>query len=310
MQRTKKIIHADTAHKRNIFGNGITCAVLDTGILPSHPDLTDGLIGFLDFTKSHISSHIPMKPPEEAYDDNGHGTHVCGILAGNGRCSNGLYCGIAPLSRLIVLKILDKNGSGEIENFFYAIRWLLYWKDFLNIRIVNISFGTNTSEYMSETSDFVLSVEALWKNGLVVLCAAGNSGPGKETIGSPGISRKLITVGSLSTSRKKNYSGCGPTASCIKKPDVVAPGNHIISCNGFYNPKAPVSARNYPYCAKNGTSMSTPMVSGAIALLLSQKPELSPKEIKLRLMESSDNLFLPHSRQGWGQLNVSRLLML
>lgn len=310
MQRTKKNIHADIAHKRHIFGAGITCAVLDTGVLPMHPDLTDRLAGFLDFTKSYVSSDTPLKSSKEAYDDSGHGTHVCGILSGNGSCSNGIYCGVAPQARLVVLKILDKNGSGEIENFFHAIRWLLYWKDLLKIRIVNISFGTTTSEHMSENSEFVRSVETLWAGGLVVLCAAGNAGPGSETIGSPGISRRLITVGSSGSPRKKNYSGCGPTASCIKKPDVVAPGSHILSCNGFYNPKLPVSPRNYPYCAKNGTSMSTPMVSGAIALLLSQHPELTPKEVKLRLMESSDNLFLPHSMQGWGQLNIARLLLL
>ena len=309
MQRTKKIIHAATAHRRHIFGTGITCAVLDTGVLPTHPDLRGQLAGFLDFTRSSISPDTPIRPSKEAYDDSGHGTHVCGILSGNGSCSNGMYAGVAPQARLIVLKILDKNGCGEINNFFHAIRWLLHWKDILKIRIVNISFGTTTSEHMSESSKFVRSVESLWQNGLVVLCAAGNAGPGSETIGSPGISRRLITVGSSGSPQRKNYSGRGPTASCIKKPDVVAPGSHILSCNGFYNPELPVSPKNYPYCAKNGTSMSTPMVSGAIALLLSQNPELTPKEIKLRLMERSDNLFLSHSMQGWGQLNISRLLL-
>ena len=154
--------------------------------------------------------------------------------------------------------------------------------------------------------DRVKGVNAAWDDGLVVVVAAGNQGPGRQTITTPGISRKVITVGcsddhkegNVMGNRMVDYSGRGPTGACICKPDVVAPGSSIISCS------------NEPgrYMIKSGTSMSTPLVSGAIALLLEKYPDMSNRDVKLRLRERCVDLGLPKNQQGWGGLDVQRLL--
>ena len=163
-------------------------------------------------------------------------------------------------------------------------------------------------------------MEALWEEGLVVLTAAGNHGPSPHSIGAPGNSRKIITVGAsdvMQTGNGRDYSGRGPTESCIKKPDIVAPGSNIISCQ----PMQTYSARHYGssydsmstgrlYQSRSGTSMSTPVVSGCIALLLQQRPYLSNREVKFQLKKTAVDLGYDHSRQGWGLIRLDRLLYL
>ena len=146
---------------------------------------------------------------------------------------------------------------------------------------------------------------------MVVVTAAGNLGPDTCSITLPGISRKVITVGSCLGQSFSNevpqqallYSGCGPTEECVKKPDITAPGNGIYSCNYRY----PVYSR-MPYLKKSGTSMATPVVSGSVALLLEKYPDMKNTEVKLRLWDSCDDLGLPENRQGHGQINITKLL--
>ena len=146
---------------------------------------------------------------------------------------------------------------------------------------------------------------------MVVVAAAGNLGPKEGTITTPGDSKKIITVGSSDDqyyidqrgNTKKHYSGRGPTKECVCKPDVVAPGSYIRSCNAKF-----ARQRGQPYVVKSGTSMATPIVSGAIADLLSKYPEMSNVEVKLKLRESSSAMGADHNRQGWGQLNMKKLL--
>lgn len=193
-----------------------------------------------------------------------------------------------------------------------GIDWILKNYKQYHIRIVNISVGSLSKRGMSENSDLVKSVNALWDAGLIVCVAAGNEGcnPQEPTITTPGICRKVITVGSsdddeMIDERGKqflNYSGKGPTEGCICKPEIVAPGTNIISTNAY-------GKRNTkPYAIKSGTSMSTPIVSGSIALLLEKYPEMSNKEVKLRLRETAKDLHLPFNHQGWGQINLKQLL--
>ena len=190
MNRVSSIIHLDYARQHGLTGQGIGVAILDTGI-DFHPDFysKEGgyrLAGFLDLVnhKTHY------------YDDNGHGTHTTGILTGNGSVSNGLYCGVAPECHFYSIKVLGKNGEGHIEHVLEAIHWLLqHYKEY-NIRIVNISIGSTRGRQFDENSPLVKSVNSLWEHGLVVLTAAGNHGPAPGSIGAPGNSRKIITVGS------------------------------------------------------------------------------------------------------------------
>lgn len=271
-------------------GKGVGVAVLDTGIFP-HMDFRNRIRAFADFV---AYKSMP-------YDDNGHGTHVAGILAGDGTASMGKYKGVAPGCGLVALKVLDRFGNGSREQVLRAFRWILDHREQYRIRIVNISVGT-TCRSVSDQDVLIQGVEKLWDKGLVVVAAAGNQGPKPGSVTAPGSSRKVITVGSsdMLTGRSA-VSGCGPTAECVCKPDLVAPGNHIVSCT-------PGTANTYG--VKSGTSMSTPLVSGAIALMLEKDPLLTNVEIKMLLRESTDDMGLPRNRQGWGKFNFHKFMSL
>ncbi len=292
MNRVGRIVHADWAYKKGLTGRGVTIAIVDTGLSP-HPDYRDRICGWYD----------ALHNTRLCYDDSGHGSHVAGIIAGDGRLSGGLYRGIAPEARLVGVKVLDRSGDGTIAGILRGLNWILKNRHNLNIRIVNISIGANNPNKFSENSTFVKKVNELWDSGIVVIAAAGNKGPDRYSISAPGNSRKIITVGSHDIPGTPNHSGIGPTMACIKKPDIVAPGSQIISCSNVYN-----LHRGNAYSVKSGTSMSTPVVSGAVALLLESRPYLTPKEIKICLKNSSTNLYLPHEKQGWGLLNIQNLL--
>ena len=288
----QKEIGLEFAYKRGLYGSGITVAILDTGIFP-HKDFlipSNRILCFRDFVSAKTTP----------YDDSGHGTHVAGIIASSGKYKD-YYIGSAPKCNLIILKVLDEKGNGTISSFLNGIDWILTNQKKYNIRIVNISIGTKPTHQTKEESRFIQKVNSLWDAGIVVVTAAGNDGPKNHTITTPGISRKVITVGSLESSRYKSishYSGNGPTDSCIIKPELVAPGTNILSC----------SLSSSGYFTKSGTSMSTPIISGCIALLLESEPDLSPKEVKLRLYHSTLDLKLPKYKQGWGLIQVGRLL--
>lgn len=220
--------------------------------------------------------------------------------------------------------MLDYRGDGNISDVLAGLQWIIDNRIKYNIRIVNISVGTSAKDNLDENSLLVQGVNAVWDSGIVVVVAAGNNGPGPMSISTPGISRKVITVGSSDDnvavevfgSRTKDYSGRGPTPYCIKKPDIVAPGSNIISCNisrfvaRSRNNSVKHSTSDSPmmYTIKSGTSMATPVVSGAIALLLSAHPQLSNREVKLRLRNSAVDLGQRWEKQGWGLLNVRKLL--
>lgn len=201
-------------------GRGIGVAVLDTGCFP-HEDYSRRIAAFFDMVRRR---RLP-------YDDNGHGTHVCGIIGGDGSASGGRFCGVAPGCHLIPVKVLDKRGGGYVSDVLSGLHTVLQHRDRYNIRIVNVSVGSFSGRNMSENSALVRGVEEIWDAGFVVVVAAGNMGPGYGTITTPGISRKVITVGcsdddkevNVMGNRMSDYSGPRPTRSCICKPDIVAP---------------------------------------------------------------------------------------
>lgn len=278
-----------------LTGRGIGVAVLDTGCF-LHEDFEHRVIDFSDMVQKRL---LP-------YDDNGHGSHICGIIGGSGQTSNGRYRGVAPGCSLISVKVLDRRGNGFASDVLAGLRYIRDNRERLGIRIVNISVGSLSRKSMGENSALVRGVNDAWDDGLVVVVAAGNMGPKRGTITTPGISRKVITVGCSDDNKEVNvmgnrmvdYSGRGPTGSCICKPDVVAPGASVMSC-------ANQSGR---YTAKSGTSMATPLVSGAIALLLEKYPDMSNRDVKLRLRDRCTDLGLPQNQQGWGLLDVEKLL--
>ncbi len=272
---------------RELSGKGIGVAVLDTGAYP-HIDFEDRIWAFRDYIHGR----------EQAYDDNGHGTHVLGILGGNGTASGGKYRGTAFGCGLIPIKVLDEKGNGNKEKVIQALKWIEENMNRYHIRVVNISVGTTQRE---GHEDLIEAVEEAWDKGLVVVAAAGNMGPGRGSITAPGSSRKIITVGSSDMLvRNQGISGRGPTRDCVSKPDIVAPGNEIISCSNKRNA--------FPYTQKSGTSMSTPFVSGGIALLLEKDPRLTNLDIKKRLRTTAKDLGYPHNLQGWGLFQLQNFL--
>ena len=304
MDRVAKIIHLKWAHSHNVTGKGIGVAILDTGIA-GHPD-------FIENNNRIIAFQDMIHHKKMYYDDNSHGTHVTGILAGNGTASDGRYIGVAPECDIISVKVLDKKGNGNITDVIKGLRWVIENKQKYHIRILNISVGTPIDRELDENSRLVQAVNEVWDNDIIVVVAAGNNGPIPQSIGAPGNSRKVITVGAcddndfveLDGNRIKDYSSRGPTKECIIKPDIVAPGSNIVSCNGIK------SGKNNMYSIKSGTSMATPIVAGAVALLLSKYPDMNGRDVKVRLKNSTDDMGLPINQQGWGCLNVKKLLRL
>lgn len=303
METERRLLDAESAYSEGLTGKGISIAFLDTGVSP-----------VADFTipKNRISAFIDIiNNNKRPYDDNGHGTHVCGIATGNGYNSGGRYMGIAPESNVISIKVLDKDGVGNSIRVLAGLQWIIDNHEEYNIRIVNLSVGASNSN----TDDpLVKGVEALWDSGIIVVAAAGNNGPTSGTITSPGISKKIITVGAADDNEQVeiwgnslvNFSGRGPTADCIIKPDVLAPGANIISCLGNNNKYERIVSKNYHRLS--GTSMATPMVSGALALLLQKYPKIAPNSVKYLIKISSSSLGFPGNQQGWGLLNIKKLI--
>ena len=269
-------------------GKGIGVCILDTGIY-EHIDFTGRIWAFYDFLA------FKRRP----YDDNGHGTHVAGLVAGDGTASMGKYRGAAPGCGIIALKVLDRYGTGSQDDVLRALRWIREYRQQYRIRVVNISVGTTCNSKRNDAR-LLESVEQLWDEGVVVVTAAGNQGPRPGSITAPGSSKKVITVGSSDLLEGRSaISGRGPTAECVCKPDIVAPGNKIMSC---------VPGKPYSYGVKSGTSMSTPLVTGAIACALEKNPALTNTDIKTMLMNSAEDMGLPQNLQGWGKFNRRKFL--
>lgn len=278
--------------KSILTGRGIGVAVLDTGIFP-HMDFDGRITAFKDVVNDRLS----------AYDDNSHGSHVSGIVGGNGRASDGKYMGTAWEAGLIGVKILGRNGKGKTADALKGIQWVLSNKNRYNIRVVNISVTSGRKGTDEDNNPLLLAVEELWMKGIVVVIAAGNDGPSQCSIGVPGNCRKIITVGAYDDlfgqdengQIKKFYSGRGCERMPFIKPEIVARGSMITSCNNTRT----------GYTVKSGSSMAAPYVSGMIARLLEKHPDMEPIDVKLRLHDRAVDLGLPQNVQGWGTIDES-----
>ncbi|MEJ2748192.1 MAG: S8 family serine peptidase [Anaerolineae bacterium] len=272
-------------------GSGITVAVIDSGIAPDQ-----------DFRM--VRRSISFNPNSVSTSDvYGHGTHVAGIIAGNGTNSNGLYRGIAPGVELINLKISDAIGMSYESDTVEAMQWVLDNKDAYNIRVVNLSIQS-TVEQSYHTSPLDAAAEILWFNGVVVVSAAGNwpDGAFNPIHAAPANDPFIITVGA---SDEKGtvvtrddviapYSAYDETQEFIIKPEIIAPGSNIVSVLA----KQSDWAINHPdrvilngeYFRLSGTSMAAPMVTGAVALLLQDEPNLTPDQVKYRLLATAGKI--------------------
>jgi serine protease AprX len=217
---------------------------------------------------------------------------VAGIIAGNGTNSSGMYIGVAPMASLYSLKIADKDGQGTTRGVLLAAEWLLVNHAKYNIRVVNMSFSSALAQsYHVDPID--AAVELLWMDGVVVVAAVGNTGP-NGVITSPANDPYAIAVGATDTKGTDTpdddtlalFSSYGTIENGIAKPDLVAPGRHIISV--LAGPTVTLAAQhssnilatNNKYFVLSGTSMAAPMVVGTVALLLQAQPSLTPNQVK------------------------------
>ncbi len=298
---------ADIAYQAGYTGAGVGVAIVDSGIYP-HPDLASRIV----YHQSFVTSTKP--------DDYGHGTHVAGIVASSGASSIGpqftrTFRGIAPGANLIDLRVLDANGMSSDSVVIAAIDRAISLKSTYNIRVMNLSIGRPIYESY-RLDPICAAVSAAWKQGIVVVVAAGNLGrDGYATITSPGNDPYAITVGAMKTEGTPqtsddliaSYSSRGPTFIDYEvKPDIVAPGNlvrsllapgstlsqeypqNIVPASDYMTPGSTGPAE---YFELSGTSMATPVVSGAAAILIQNDPSLTPDNVKARLMKTASKTF-------------------
>lgn len=275
MDQAKQAINAVKVYKNGLSGKNVNIAILDTGVY-GHELLNDKIVCFNDYVGGKT----------KIYDDNGHGTHVAGII-----CADRI--GMAENARIAVFKVLDQFGMGKTGDSLRALEWIKRNHKKYDIKILNFSVGYLPDSKLTEKQKILDVIDELWDLGIVVVAAAGNYGPGPFSVTVPGISRKIITVGSYDDFR----SGRGPTCCCIVKPEVLAPGSEILS----------LSNRNNGFVRKSGTSMATPIVAGAIALLLERYPKMKPEEVKLRLYNTCKRIPSQKDRN-WGIVDVDKLL--
>jgi subtilisin len=254
------------------LGAGLEVGVLDTGVDLAHPDLSPNLAAGVNFVD-------PRRPPA---DDNGHGTHVTGTLAA---ALNGIgVVGVAPKVRLRPVKVLDKEGSGSLSGIVQGLDWCVR----RGIRLVNLSLGSPEGN-----TTFAEAVARAAEAGVVLVAAAGNAGPGPDTLGYPARYPQVIAVGATTAADAvAEYSSRGAELA------VVAPGDAI-----------PSTWPGGQYRELSGTSMATPHVTGLAALLLAAEPGLTPVQVKERLKVAARPLpgLAPHD-QGTGLVDAGRTL--
>jgi serine protease AprX len=310
-------------------GFGVGVAVIDSGITSWHDDLSNRSQLEYPFGNQRVARFVDFVNGQTLpYDDDGHGTHVAGIIAGNGFDSNGQRAGVAPDASLFVLKALDANGNGTISNVILSLDWVLAHHTEFNIRVVNLSVGAAIRESYW-TDPLTLAAKRLVDSGVVVVAAAGNLGKNAAGeaqyggIGAPANAPWVLTVGAYSTNgttsraddAMASFSSRGPTyLDWAAKPDLVAPGVGTVSLaapgSNFYanRPTALlpglVPTANLPYLSLSGTSMAAPVVSGTVALMVQANPALTPNAVKAILQYTAQDYSNNALTQGAGFLNT------
>jgi serine protease AprX len=286
-------------------GRGVTVAVIDTGIDGANPDLEAA-----DGSSRVIGSAVVNPLAASAEDRYGHGTHVAGIIAGDGTRrgvgdpERGRYIGIAPEANLVSVKIADDNGGATVLDAIYGLQFVVDHRDDYGIRVVNLSLeSTVARSYRTDPLD--AAVEAAWFAGIVVVAAAGNRGSGPDAVQhAPGNDPYAITVGAVDDKGTPGraddavapWSGRGTTQDGFAKPDVTAPGSRIVSvlpAGSAYARLCPTCVVGQSYIRAGGTSMAAPVVSGIAALMLQAHPTWTPDQVKQALRRSAEMVGSP-----------------
>lgn len=279
-------MHINNLTENKFLGQNQTICFIDTGLHP-HFDFIfpySKVIKFVDLVGNN----------EEPYDDNGHGTFVTGIACGHGIFSS-CQKGFAPLANIVSIKALNKNGNSNSNIILDAMQWVYENHKVYNISVVCMSFGADCGELSDPLSN---GAEALWKAGITVVAAAGNSGPKENTIKSPGNNPNIITVGALDISKMNTakFSSRGPTIYG-HKPDLLAPAVDIVSCNN----------KALPYTKMSGTSVATPIVAGICAIVKCRFPNFTNNDIKKFLIKHCTPITGNIDIEGAGYLDFKNL---
>ncbi|GIF69142.1 peptidase [Asanoa ishikariensis] len=289
LDRSAAQIGAPQAWQRGLDGRGVKVAVLDTGVDATHPDLAGQVIEARNFSDS-----------SDAVDRHGHGTHVASTIAGTGAASDGRRKGIAYGAHLLVGKVLGDTGSGSESQIIAGMQWAVD----SGAKVVSMSLGGDPTDGLDPMS---LAVDELSeRSGALFVIAAGNAG-GASTVGSPGAARSALTVGAVDRAdRLADFSSRGPRLGDQGlKPEITAPGVDIVAARAAGTTMgSPVDAR---YTAASGTSMATPHVAGAAAILAQEHPDWTGTAIKNALVSTAQTTpDLPVYAQGAGRVDVAR----
>jgi len=280
----------------NYNGAGVTVAVLDTGVTPT-ADLDGRLLARVDLTPDH-----------DGWDRYGHGTHMAGIISGNGATSGGQWRGVAPGANLVSVKVAGTDGSTDVSVVIAGMQWVLASRYQYNIRVLNLAFGTDSRQSYS-IDPLNYAVEQVWFSGILVVASAGNRGPDANTINKPGDDPFVVTVGAADlrgTSERWDdvvapFSSWGLTPDGFAKPDLVAPGITIVSTRApgsTVDSLHPAARLGDYYFKGTGTSQAAAIVSGVAALMFQANPWLTPDLAKAALLHSAYKL--PNYRTGGG----------
>lgn len=333
-------IGADQLHNQGITGNGITVAVIDTGYW-SHPGLDyptgtstlalslGGLQTMIALGNTRVLAHYDAiqdqletnVTPGYDSDTHGHGAHVSSIIVNSEKSDSDVYNGIAPDANLVAIKAFGADGAGSYLDVIRGIEWAITYKDTYHIRVLNLSFSAPPQSYYWD-DPLNQAVMRAWQAGIVVVVAAGNRGPAAMTVGVPGNVPYVISVGAMSDNGTAgnltddfltSFSSVGPTVEGFIKPEMVAPGGHLL---GIVGPNTTL-AQHYPqfregeYMTLSGTSQATAVTSGVAALMLQHDPSLTPDDVKCRLMSAAHTAVNPDGtlaysifQQGAGQINA------
>ena len=299
---------------KKLQGKGLTVAVMDSGVYST------GDLAGSSYVKRVINVNF-NKGYHDATDRYGHGTFVASIVAGDGTKSGGKHIGVAPKARILNIRVSDDQGMSTESDVIAGLQWIYKNKDKYNIRVLNLSLNSSVAQSY-HTSPLDAACEILWFNGIVVAVSAGNNGT--ATLFPPANDPFVITVGAtddrgtaaLSDDVVASFSAYGTTEAGFPKPDLVAPGKNIIAFmpgnKGLTISKLhPANKVDDNYFRMSGTSMSAPMVSGAVALLLQDEPGLTPDQVKYRLKATANKSWPGYNATmaGTGYLDIYAAVM-
>jgi serine protease AprX len=294
-------MRADKAWASGYTGKGVGVAVVDTGIAGNLPDFQ---VSRSDASSRVVASAVVNPGATSAGDGYGHGTHVAGLIAGNGTNrpasdpNYGKYVGVAPDANLIDVKIADDEGGASVLDVIDGLQFAVDYKSTYNIRVVNLSLKSNSSEsYRTDPLD--AAAEAAWNSGIVVVAAAGNGGSDSDSVSyAPANDPYVITVGAVDDQGNKgsgndlmtDWSARGATQDGFAKPDLLAPGAHMVSTiapGSAYTQLCPSCVTDGAYFKVGGTSMAAAVVSGEVADALQANPGWTPSQVKAQIVNRS-----------------------